>query len=109
MTSTTSTDAGQVTLREVEPGDVEAFARICFEAFGAIHDHHRFPRDFPALEAAAGSDEHAGFLIPRSGESSQRSTGGSSDRTSSTSATRSAGVGPITVDPRDRTRASAAG
>ena len=36
------------------PADADACARICFEAFGAIHDHHRFPRDFPALEAATG-------------------------------------------------------
>jgi len=55
MASTTSAaDAGQVTLREVEAGDVEACARICFEAFGAIHDQHRFPRDFPSLEASVG-------------------------------------------------------
>jgi predicted N-acetyltransferase YhbS len=55
MTPTTSTaEAMQVTLREVEPGDAEACAQIVFDAFGAIHDHHRFPRDFPALEAAAG-------------------------------------------------------
>jgi predicted N-acetyltransferase YhbS len=54
MTPTTSTaNAKQVTLREVEPEDAEACARIVFEAFGSIHDHHRFPRDFPALEAAA--------------------------------------------------------
>jgi len=39
-----------VTLREIEPGDAEACALICFEAFGAFHDQHRFPRDFPALE-----------------------------------------------------------
>src|ERR687887_802080 len=51
---TASAAAGQVTLREVEPGDTEACARICFEAFGGIHDQHRFPRDFPALEAATG-------------------------------------------------------
>ena len=43
-----------VVLREVEPADAEACARICFEAFGGIHDRHRFPRDFPALEVAAG-------------------------------------------------------
>jgi predicted N-acetyltransferase YhbS len=55
MTATTSTmDAKHVTLRDVEPGDAEACAQICFEAFGGIHDYHRFPRDFPALEAAAG-------------------------------------------------------
>ena len=56
MTTSTSyiSAAGQVTIREVEPGDADACARICFDAFGGIHDHHRFPRDFPALEAAAG-------------------------------------------------------
>jgi GNAT superfamily N-acetyltransferase len=55
MTQTTSTrSAGQVTLREAEPGDAEACARIVFDAFGAIHDYHRFPRDFPVPEAAAG-------------------------------------------------------
>jgi predicted N-acetyltransferase YhbS len=52
--STTTAEAKQVTLRPIEPGDAEACAKICFEAFGGIHDYHRFPRDFPALEAAAG-------------------------------------------------------
>lgn len=46
--------AGQVTLREVQPGDADACAQICFDAFAGIHDHHRFRRDFPVLEAAAG-------------------------------------------------------
>ena len=55
MESTTPIAAAdQVTLREVQPEDAEACAQIVFDAFGAIHDHHRFPRDFPALEAAAG-------------------------------------------------------
>ena len=45
---------GEVTLRPVEPADAPACAQIVFEAFGAIHDHHRFQRDFPAIEAAAG-------------------------------------------------------
>jgi predicted N-acetyltransferase YhbS len=44
----------RVTLREARPQDLEACAQICFDAFGGIHDHHRFPRDFPALEAAMG-------------------------------------------------------
>jgi predicted N-acetyltransferase YhbS len=52
--TTSTTAAGEVTLREVAPGDAEACAQICFDAFGGIHDHHRFPRDFPVLEAAAG-------------------------------------------------------
>ncbi|HEU0023752.1 MAG TPA: GNAT family N-acetyltransferase [Thermoleophilaceae bacterium] len=51
---TTTAPPRRVTVREVEPGDADACARICFDAFAGIHDHHRFPRDFPALEAAAG-------------------------------------------------------
>lgn len=41
-------------MRSVEPADAAACAQIVFDAFGALHDHHRFQRDFPALEAAAG-------------------------------------------------------
>src|ERR671910_772977 len=55
MTDSVSAEAaGQVTLREAQPGDAEACAQILFDAFGGLHDHHRFPRDFPALEAATG-------------------------------------------------------
>jgi GNAT superfamily N-acetyltransferase len=43
-----------VTLREAKPGDVEALAQIVFDAFGSIHDHHRFQRDFPTIDAAMG-------------------------------------------------------
>jgi len=42
-----------VTLREATPADAEACAQIVFDAFGGIHDYHRFERDFPVLEAAA--------------------------------------------------------
>ena len=44
----------EVALREVRPEDADACARILFDAFGGIHDHHRFPRDFPSMEAATG-------------------------------------------------------
>ena len=55
MTDTIPTQAqGEVTLREAEPGDAEACAQILFDAFGSLHDYHRFPRDFPELEAAIG-------------------------------------------------------
>jgi predicted N-acetyltransferase YhbS len=49
-----SAEAARVTLREAEPGDAGRCAQILFDAFGGIHDHHRFPRDFPTLEAASG-------------------------------------------------------
>ena len=46
--------AGTVSLREIEPGDIGESARICFEAFGRLADHHRFPRDFPSGEFTQG-------------------------------------------------------
>lgn len=46
--------AERIRLREAEPADAPQCAEIVFGAFGAIHDHHRFQRDFPALEAASG-------------------------------------------------------
>ena len=45
--------AQEITLRPPEPADTDDLARIVFEAFGDIHDYHRFQRDFPAIEAAA--------------------------------------------------------
>jgi predicted N-acetyltransferase YhbS len=55
MTDAATTAATErVTLREAEPGDAEACAQILFDAFAGIHDHHRFPRDFPVLDAAVG-------------------------------------------------------
>jgi predicted N-acetyltransferase YhbS len=54
MTDSVSAEAAeQVTLRLAEPSDAESCARILFDAFGGIHDHHRFQRDFPVPEAAA--------------------------------------------------------
>lgn len=49
-----SVTAPGVTLRAPEASDAQALGRICFEAFGALHDHHRFLRDFPTLESAEG-------------------------------------------------------
>jgi predicted N-acetyltransferase YhbS len=89
----------QVTLREARPEDTEELSRILFEAFGAIHDHHRFPRDFPSIEAATGMliawiphpqvwgvVAEAGGRIVGSNFLDERDA--------------IAGVGPITVDPQ---------
>jgi GNAT superfamily N-acetyltransferase len=46
--------AEAVSLREIESGDISECARICFEAFGGLADHHRFPRDFPSCEFTEG-------------------------------------------------------
>ena len=55
MSQATSAGAtGEVTLRLIESDDAAECARIIFEAFGTLHDHHQFQRDFPTLEAASG-------------------------------------------------------
>jgi GNAT superfamily N-acetyltransferase len=96
--ATTSSPGTAVLLRDVRPEDAEACARIVFEAFGAIHDHHRFPRDFPVLEAAAGMMQmwipHPavwGVVAERDGRVVGSNFLDERDPI--------AGVGPITVDP----------
>jgi GNAT superfamily N-acetyltransferase len=49
-----------ITLRAMTPDDADTVARIVYQAFADIHDRHRFPRDFPTLEAA---DELVGNFI----------------------------------------------
>ena len=88
----------EVTLRPAEPADTDECARICFEAFAAIHDHHRFPRDFPVPEAAQALME-AWIPHPKVwgvvAEADGRIVGSNflDERDPI------AGVGPITVDP----------
>jgi predicted N-acetyltransferase YhbS len=41
-----------IELRAIDPADGDECARIVYEAFASIHDHHRFARDFPTLEAS---------------------------------------------------------
>jgi GNAT superfamily N-acetyltransferase len=97
----TSDMAGEVTLRAVEAEDAGACAQIVFDAFGGIHDQHRFPRDFPALEAASGM---MAMWIPHPSvwgvvaELDGRVVG--SNFLDERSPIR--GVGPITVDPKSQ-------
>ena len=96
-----SEDTERVTLRRVEPGYAEACAQILFDAFGGFHDHHRFPRDFPVLEAAVAM---IGMSIPHPSiwgvvaEIDGRIVG--SNFLDERDPIR--GVGPITVDPESQ-------
>jgi predicted N-acetyltransferase YhbS len=95
----TSAQERQITLRPVEPADTEQLAQIVFDAFGDIHDYHRFQRDFPAIEAAQGM---MGMWIPHPrvwgvvAEVDGQVVGSNflDERDEI------AGVGPITVDPK---------
>jgi GNAT superfamily N-acetyltransferase len=87
----------------MEAGDADAVAEIVYEAFAAIHDRHRFSRDFPTLEAAA--DLAGNFIAHPSvwgvvAEHEGRVIG--SNFVDERGPVR--GVGPITVDPRTQRR-----
>src|SRR5215203_6124787 len=92
-----------VELRAIEPADARDCARILYEAFGGIHDHHRFQRDFPTLEAA---EQLTGAFIAHPSiwgvvaESDGRVVGSNFIDERCTIR----GVGPITVDPRAQGR-----
>jgi GNAT superfamily N-acetyltransferase len=53
------------TLRPATANDAAACGRVCYDAFCAINDEHRFPHDFPSAEVATGllrmMIEHPGF------------------------------------------------
>src|SRR5690242_5240841 len=93
-----SATATEITLRAPEPADTKELARICFEAFGTIDDHHRFPRDFPVVEVAEqvignwiSHPSIWGVLAERSGRILGSNFLDERDPIR--------GVGPITVDP----------
>lgn len=87
-----------VNLRAATPSDAEACGRIIYEAFKALADHHGFPPDFPALEAAtqlARSFISNPAIFGVVAEEGGRVVG--SNFLSEADPIR--GVGPITVDP----------
>jgi GNAT superfamily N-acetyltransferase len=95
--------AVEIVVRAIEPADGDECARIVYEAFGGLHDHHRFPRDFPTLEAA--SQLTGSFIAhPRIwgivAEADGRIIGSNflDERGPIT------GVGPITIDPEAQGR-----
>lgn len=104
MTEPIATEVGApVVVRPIEPADADECARIVYEAFGGIHNHHRFERDFPSLEAAAQLT--SAFIAHPSiwgvvAESNGRVLG--SNFLDERGPVR--GLGPITVDPEAQRR-----
>lgn len=93
-----TTDTGAVVLREPGPDDAGALAEIVFSAFGQIHDHHRFQRDFPELALARGligvwiaHPKVWGVVAEVDGKVAGSNFLDERDEIS--------GVGPVTVDP----------
>jgi GNAT superfamily N-acetyltransferase len=89
---------GELVLREPRPEDAETIAEIVFNAFGQLHDHHRFQRDFPELALARGlievwiaHPEVWGVVAELDGKIVGSNFLDERDEIS--------GVGPITIDP----------
>jgi predicted N-acetyltransferase YhbS len=87
------------TLRQGRPEDAQRCGVICYEAFTAIAEQHRFPPDFPSAEVAIGL---LSALLARPdiysvvAEMDGRVVGSNFLWESATVA----GIGPITVDPQ---------
>jgi predicted N-acetyltransferase YhbS len=88
-----------ITLRQGRPEDAQRSGLICYEAFTAIAEQHRFPRDFPSAEVAIGL---LSSLLARPdiysvvAEIDGRLVGSNFLWENATIA----GIGPITVDPQ---------
>jgi GNAT superfamily N-acetyltransferase len=87
-----------IELVPAKKGHLEALARICYEAFGGLHDRHAFPRDFPSVEMAAfvmemlfHQEDVYGVVALQDGRPVGSNFLWMADPV--------AGVGPITVDP----------
>ena len=85
-------------IRRASREDIEVCGEICYRAFCQLADHHKFPHEFPDLEAAHGvvrgmiSDPgHYGIVAELDG----RIAGSNFMDERSTIA----GIGPISVDP----------
>lgn len=85
-------------LIQPKPEHIPELARICFEAFQAIHERHAFPPDIPSLELARHIME---MLVTRNDfyGTAARVDGKLVGSNFISFTDEVAGVGPITVDP----------
>jgi predicted N-acetyltransferase YhbS len=87
-----------IQLRPVTAEDVPECGRICFDAFAAIADEHRFPRDFPSVEVSTGMLDsmvaHPGFYGVLAEDDGRIAGSNFMDERGNVF-----GLGPITVDP----------
>ncbi len=85
-------------IRDAVPADAGQCGRVFYAAFAALADHHRFPRDFPSVEAATGV---AGMLLSHAGFRGVVAEADGNFLGCNFIDLRSpiAGIGPIAVDP----------
>ncbi len=94
----TQKTAIELTLRPGRPEDAQILGEICYAAFASIADAHKFPRDFPSSEVAAGLmammlslPDIYSVVAEQGGQTVGSNFLWESDAV--------AGVGPVTVDP----------
>jgi len=87
-----------ILIRRATPSDVNACARIAYEAFGKLAAFHNFPPDFPSVEAPiavfGSMFAHPGFYCVVAEQGGTIIGSNCLDERCSI-----AGIGPITVDP----------
>lgn len=95
--------AAAVQIRRAVPADADPCGRICYEAFAAINNEHRFPPDLPSAEVGIAvlkmMFSHPGFYSVVA-ETEGRIVGSNCLDERSTVV----GVGPITVAPTAQNR-----
>jgi predicted N-acetyltransferase YhbS len=91
-------------IRRATPADAEICGQICFEAFAALADHHRFPRDFRdpefPLRVLSTMFSHPGFFCVVAEQDGKLLGSNCLDERSPI-----AGIGPITVHAEVQNRA----
>src|SRR4051794_8024041 len=93
-----SSIATEINIRQAVPEDANLCGQICFEAFTAINEQHRFPPDIPSAEVGVGFLKtlfaHPGFYSVVAEVDGQVVGSNCLDERSTI-----AGVGPISVTP----------
>lgn len=93
-----SSIASAIKVRRAVPEDADVCGRICYEAFAAINDQHRFPPDLPSPEVGVGLlrmlFSHPHFYCVVAEADGQIAGSNCLDERSTI-----AGLGPITIDP----------
>ncbi len=98
-----STAENDVCIRRASPEDALLGGQICYEAFAAINEQHRFPPDIPSAEVSTGFLQmlfaHPGFYCVVAEINGELVGSNCLDERSAI-----AGVGPLTIKPGAQNR-----
>jgi GNAT superfamily N-acetyltransferase len=102
-TASARTPGQALSIRRVQPADVEICGQICYDAFTTLNKHHNFPPDFPspdvAVQVISMMFSHPAFFCVVAEQDGKIVGSNCLDERSVI-----AGVGPITIDPAAQNR-----